>query len=434
MKTREKNKTVNVITMGCSKNLVDSEVMMKQFQSNGLNVIHNKGIDDARIVIINTCGFINDAKEESIDTILQFAKAKEIGKIDHLYVMGCLSERYKPELQSEIPDVDKYFGVNDLQQIIESLGYNYKSDLIGERQLTTPNHYAYLKVSEGCDRKCSFCAIPDIRGRHQSKTIEELNIEAMYLARHGVKELILIAQDLTYYGMDLYKKQKLSELLIRLSEIEGIEWIRLHYAFPANFPKDVLDVMRKNEKICNYLDIPFQHISDVVLNNMRRAIDQQKTYDLIDLFRKEIPNLTLRTTLMVGHPGEGEKEYQELLEFVEKIKFERLGVFKYSEEEGTYGAKTFPDVIPAEIKEQRAAKLMELQNSISYQLNANKVGKKLKVILDGKEGNYYIGRSEADSPEVDNEILISTDKKLKVGNFYTAEITSAEDFDLFAIV
>jgi ribosomal protein S12 methylthiotransferase len=432
MKTKKNNKTINIVTMGCSKNLVDSEVMMKQFQANGLSVIHNSDSKDARIVIVNTCGFINDAKEESIDTILQFARAKEKGEIDNLFVVGCLSQRYKPDLQKEIPDVDGFFGTNDLKVIVESLGYDYKSNLLGERVISTPNHYAYLKISEGCDRQCSFCAIPLIRGKHQSKPIEEIIHEANFLAANGTKELILIAQDLTYYGIDLYKKQTLDDILLQLVEIDRIEWIRLHYAYPANFPKEILKIMRNEPKICNYLDIPFQHISDTVLKNMRRSITGKQTYELINIFKNEIPDLTLRTTLMVGHPGEGEKEFLELMDFVEKVEFDRLGVFKYSEEEGTYGARNHPDIVHDEIKQQRADQLMDLQSTISLKKNIAKIDSFVKTIIDRKEGNYYIGRSQADSPEVDNEILIESNLPLKIGSFYTVKIHKAEDFDLFA--
>lgn len=432
MKTKRDQKKINVITMGCSKNLVDSEVMMKQFQANGLSVVHNSDSADARTVIINTCGFINDAKEESINTILQFAKAKENGEIDNLYVMGCLSERYKPALKKEMPDVDNFFGVNDLKQIVEFLGYDYKNNLTGERVLSTPKHYAYLKISEGCDRTCSFCAIPLIRGKHQSKPIEELIQEAKNLVNYGAKEIILIAQDLTYYGIDLYKTQKLDTLLIKLDEIEGLEWIRLHYAYPANFPGNILEVMHKSKKICNYLDIPFQHISDPVLKKMRRAITGKQTYELISRLRNEVPGLTLRTTLMVGHPGEGEMEYNELLEFVEKMKFDRVGVFKYCEEEDTFGARNYPDEIPEETKQQRADELMNIQSSISFEKNTAKIGTKIRTIIDRKEGKYYIGRSEADSPEVDNEVLIETNQELIQGNFYEVEVTQANEFDLYA--
>jgi ribosomal protein S12 methylthiotransferase len=434
MKTKRDQKKINVITMGCSKNLVDSEVMMKQFQSNGLTVVHNSDDTDAGTVVINTCGFINDAKEESINTILQYAKAKEKGKIDKLIVMGCLAERYKPALQKEIPDVDKYFGVNDLKLIIETLGYDYKNNLLGERVLTTPQHFAYLKISEGCDRTCSFCAIPLIRGKHHSKPIEELINEAKALANSGSKEIILIAQDLTYYGIDLYRTQKLAELLNRLCEIDGIEWIRLHYAYPANFPLNVLKVMREQPKICNYLDIPFQHISDSVLKKMRRSITGKQTYELIDSFRSEVPDLTLRTTMMVGHPGEGDLEFNELVDFVQKTRFDRLGVFKYSEEEDTYGARNFPDIISDEIKQLRADQVMDLQSAISFEKNRQKIGDITRIIIDRKEGNFYVGRSEADSPEVDNEVLIETSQTLSIGEFYKVKFTDANEFDLYARV
>jgi ribosomal protein S12 methylthiotransferase len=434
MKTKQNNSLINVITMGCSKNLVDSEVMMKQIEANGLSVVHNSDTSKARTVIINTCGFINDAKEESIDTILQYAKAKENGKIDRLYVMGCLAERYKPALQKEIPDVDSYFGVNDLTSIIETLGFNYKDNLLGERVLSTPTHYAYLKISEGCDRTCSFCAIPLIRGKHKSRPIKDITQEASLLAKNGTKELILIAQDLTYYGIDLTKKQEIAGLLEELCAIEGIEWIRLHYAYPANFPKELIRVITEQKKICNYLDIPFQHCSDNVLKKMRRAVTSQQTYNLIEDLRNGIPDLTLRTTIMVGHPGEGEKEYNELLEFVNKAKFDRLGVFKYSEEEDTFGARNFKDEIPDDVKQRRADELMDLQSKISLNNNLKKIGTTQKVIIDNREGDFYIGRSEADSPEVDNEILISSEDCLSTGEFYSVSITDANEFDLYGSV
>jgi ribosomal protein S12 methylthiotransferase len=430
MKTKKAKSIVLVITLGCSKNLVDSELLLKQLVANGVKVVHNSDKENADTVIINTCGFIKDAKEESIETILNYVKAKEQGKIRNLFVIGCLSQRYKIELEKEIQDVDRYFGVNNLKEIIETLGYNYKDNLVGERFVTTPGHYAYLKISEGCNRKCSFCAIPLIRGNFTTKPIEQVIDEARFLVNGGVKELILIAQDLSYYGMDIYQKQKLAELLNRLNEIEGLEWIRLHYTYPANFPTEILRIINDNAKICSYIDIPFQHISDGVLKKMRRGITTQQTYNLINLLRREIPGLTLRSTLMVGHPGEDLNAYNELLEFIQKVRFDRLGVFTYSEEEDTYGAKNFADTIPEDEKERRAAELMDVQREISLQLNAEKIGKKFKTIIDRREGEFYIGRTESDSPEVDNEVLIKSESPLETGNFYTVEITGAEEFDL----
>ncbi|MBN1597858.1 MAG: 30S ribosomal protein S12 methylthiotransferase RimO [Bacteroidales bacterium] len=433
MRAKNNRKTINMVTLGCSKNIVDSEVLMKQLSENGLQVVHNSN-EPSDAVIINTCGFIKDAKEESIDTILQFTKAKERGDIGELYVMGCLSERYKNDLQNEIPDVDKYFGANDMMQIIKHLGYNYKENLVGERLITTPKHYAYLKISEGCDRQCSFCAIPLMRGKHRSKPVENILREAKILVNNGVKELILIAQDLTYYGVDLNRKQLLASLLEQLSDISGLQWIRLHYAYPTGFPKDVLKVMLNHENICNYLDIPFQHISDPVLKNMRRGLNKQQTYNLIDLLRNEVPDLTLRTTLMVGHPGEGEKEFAELNDLVEKIRFDRLGVFTYCEEEDTFGARNFKDDIPEEIKNKRLEELINIQRSISYEINASKVGTNINVLIDRSEGEYYIGRSEADSPEVDNEVIVKSDMPLNIGNFYRIRITNAEEYDIYGSV
>jgi ribosomal protein S12 methylthiotransferase len=434
LKTKRKDDIVNIVTLGCSKNLVDSEYLMKQLDAGSLKVIHDANPADARTVIINTCGFIKDAKEESINTILQYIKAKENGLLDKVFVMGCLSERYKKDLQIEIPDVDRYFGSNDIRKIVESLGVDYKQNLVGERLTTTPSHYAYLKISEGCDRNCSFCAIPLMRGKHRSKSMEQLVYEARLLVDKGVKELMLIAQDLTYYGVDIYRKQRLPDLLRTLADIDGLEWIRLHYAYPAGFPKEVLQVMKERENICNYLDIPFQHISNNVLKKMHRGNTRQHTYELIDYFRSEIPDLTLRTTLLAGHPGEGEEEFEELKEFVETIKFDRLGVFTYSEEDDTFSARNFKDAIPESLKEARATEIMELQQFISGELNRKKAGKILKVLIDRKEGEFFIGRSEADSPEVDNEVLVKSDTELKIGNFYPVTITSATDFDLFGEV
>ncbi|MBN2485753.1 MAG: 30S ribosomal protein S12 methylthiotransferase RimO [Bacteroidales bacterium] len=430
MKTKKDK--INIITLGCSKNLVDSEQLMRQLDANGYGLIHDGETNSAKIAVINTCGFIGDAKEESVNTILQFIEAKKQGKIDKVFVMGCLSERYKKELSEELPEADAMFGVNNLEEIVVALGGNFRNELVGERVLSTPGHYAYLKVSEGCDRACSFCAIPLIRGRHISKTEEEIIAEARFLAKKGVKELMLIAQDLTYYGIDIYRKQKLPSLLHKLADIKELEWIRLHYAYPASFPKEIARVIKERGNICNYLDIPFQHISNKVLGKMRRGVDSTQTYELISFLKEEIPGLVLRSTLMVGHPGEGEKEFRELKEFVEKARFDRLGVFEYSEEEDTYAANNFRDTVPHKVKQQRAGEIMKLQEDISLEKNLEKVGKRIKIIIDRNEGNYWIGRSEGDSPEVDNEVLVSNKYKLEVGKFYDIEITSADSFDLYA--
>jgi ribosomal protein S12 methylthiotransferase len=427
-------KRVNVITLGCSKNLVDSESLMRQLESNGYRVSHDSN-KPAEIVIINTCGFINDAKKESIETILQFEDLRHKNEIEKLFVFGCLSERYKEDLEKEIPTVDKYFGVYNLKELIESIGGHYKEELVGERLLTTPKHYAYLKISEGCDRTCSFCAIPLIKGKHHSRTIEELVSEAKFLISKGVKEIILIAQDLSYYGIDIYNKPKLGELIDKLSDIKGLKWLRLHYMFPAKFPKDVIDVMKAKSNICKYMDIPVQHISDKLLKNMRRGISKEQTYDLISYFRKEIPEMTLRTTLLVGHPGETDEDFNELIEFVRFAKFDRLGVFTYSDEENTYSAKNFKDDIPFSIKQSRMDEIMDVQRDISNDLNTNKIGKSFKVIIDRKEGDYYVGRTEFDSPDVDNEVIVRSEKKtLRIGNFYNVTIKSADDFDLIGVI
>lgn len=433
MKTKNRKRRVNVVTLGCSKNVVDSESLMKQLDANGLQVVHDDSGNDADTVIINTCGFIRDAKEESVNTILDFVRAKENGHLNEVYVMGCLSERYKPDLQKEIPDVDKYFGSNNIRDIIETLGYNYRDNLIGERLTTTPRHYAYLKISEGCDRQCSFCAIPIMRGKHRSRPADQILKEAENLAAAGTRELILIAQDLTYYGVDTDRKQLLPELLERIAAVQGIDWVRLHYAYPANFPREVLRVMRENPAICNYLDIPFQHIADPVLKKMRRGVTSKNTYSLIDEFRKQVPGLHLRTTLMTGHPGEGHEEFEELLQFVEKVKFDRLGVFTYSEEEDTFGARNFKDDIPHSIKQERADAVMELQSGISLEKNRKKIGEELKVLIDRSEGAYFVGRTEGDSPEVDNEVIVDSDKPLEIGEFYKIRITEADEFDLTGI-
>lgn len=434
MQTKKKITDLHIVTLGCSKNLVDSEVLAGQLNANNLKVYHNDEQAKARNVIINTCGFIGDAKEESVDTILAYLEAKERGDIDNVFVMGCLSERYADELRNEIPEVDQYFGVKNIDDIVNYLGFDYKENLLGERQISTPSHYAYLKISEGCDRNCSFCAIPLIRGKHISKPIEQLVEETKLLVGKGVKEIILIAQDLTYYGVDIYKKQNLAELLIKLSDIQGVEWLRLHYAYPAHFPKDVIQVMKERDNICNYLDIPFQHITDNVLKDMRRNVTGQETYDLINYIKEEIPDITLRTTLLTGFPNESEDDFEKLLDFVERVKFDRLGVFAYSEEEDTYAAEKFEDNIPDEIKLQRVDEIMALQEDISLQKNQEKVGKTYKTMIDRVEDGLYIGRTQGDSPEVDNEVIIETKKALKTGDFVNIKIERAEEFDLFGFL
>lgn len=429
-KSLKKNK-INVITLGCSKNIYDSEVLMGQLEANGKKVSHE---GDGNIVVINTCGFINNAKEESVNTILDFVQRKKSGDIDKVFVTGCLSERYKPDLIKEIPNVDEYFGTTELPQLLKALGADYKHELIGDRLTTTPKNYAYLKISEGCDRPCSFCAIPLMRGKHLSKPIEDLVIEAKKLASKGVVELILIAQDLTYYGLDLYKKRKLAELLRALVTVEGIEWIRLHYAFPTGFPIDVLEVMKKEPKICNYLDIPLQHISDKILKSMRRGTTQEKTTKLIHKFRNIIPEISIRTTLIVGYPGETQDDFNILKQWVKDMRFERLGCFTYSHEENTY-AYNLKDDVPDDIKQARANEIMEIQSQISWELNQTKIGRTYKVVIDRKEGKYFVGRTEFDSPDVDNEVLIDASKVyLKIGEFSNVIITDASDFDLYAKV
>ena len=429
-KTLKKNK-INVVTLGCSKNVYDSEVLMGQLKASGKEVVHE---DDGNIVVINTCGFINNAKEESVNTILDYMQKKEDGDVDKVYVTGCLSERYKPDLQKEIPNVDQYFGTTELPQLLKSLGADYKHELIGERLTTTPKNYAYLKIAEGCDRPCSFCAIPLMRGKHKSTPIENLVIEAEKLAASGVKELVLIAQDLTYYGLDLYKKRNLATLLEALVKVEGIEWIRLHYAFPTGFPMDVLDVMKREPKICNYLDIPLQHISDKILKSMRRGTTQEKTTKLLKQFRAAVPEMTIRTTLIVGYPGETEEDYQTLKTWVEAMRFERLGCFTYSHEENTH-AFNLEDDVPEEVKMARANEIMEIQSQISWELNQAKIGETFKVVIDRKEGEYFVGRTEFDSPDVDNEVLIKASQTyLKTGEFATVKVTEAADFDLYAEV
>jgi ribosomal protein S12 methylthiotransferase len=435
MKTKNKKNKINIVTLGCSKNLVDSEKLMGHLKNSDLLVVHESDKNDARTVVINTCGFIADAKQESIDTILQYIDAKQKGIIDNVFVMGCLSERYKYVLQQEIPEIDAMFGVNNLEEIVKSLGGDYKKDLVGERFQTTPQHYAYLKISEGCDRSCSFCAIPLIRGKHKSRSEEEILSEAKILAKKGVKEIMLIAQDLTFYGIDIYKKQSLAKLLNKLSnEIPELKWIRLHYAYPASFPKDVLRVMKENNTICNYLDIPFQHISDNVLKHMRRGINSSQTYDLIASIRETVPEITLRSTLLVGHPGETDKDFNQLVRFVEDAQFDRLGVFTYSEEEDTYAANKYKDAIPQQVKEERASQIMEIQEEISLKKNSAKIGKEIKVIIDRREGDFWIGRTEGDSPEVDNEVLIPSRQELHTGKFYTTKIFKTNSFDLYGTI
>lgn len=432
-KSHKKNK-INVITLGCSKNLYDSEVLMGQLKVNKIEVEHQSVQEDSNIVVVNTCGFIDNAKEESVNTILEQIRRKENGEIEKLFVTGCLSERYKPDLQKEMPDVDEFFGTRDLPRLLKSLGADYKHELVGERLTTTPSHYAYLKISEGCDRKCSFCAIPLMRGGHKTTPIEDLVIEAEKLAAKGTKELILIAQDLTYYGLDLYKERKLAELMTKLSEVEGIEWIRIHYAFPTAFPIDVLEVIKNNPKVCTYLDIPLQHVSDKLLSSMRRGTTMQKTKDLIQKFREDVPGITIRTSLIVGYPGETEKEFQELLDFVQESKFDRLGVFTYSHEENTH-AYNLEDDVPQEVKHQRAEDVMDLQSSISYDMNQERVGKTYKVLFDRKEGDYFIGRTEFDSPDVDNEVIINAkDFYIRIGDFANIKITKADHYDLYGEV
>lgn len=427
-KSLKKNK-INVVTLGCSKNLYDSEVLMGQLKANGKEVAHEQ---QGNVVVINTCGFIDNAKEESVNTILDFAQQKKEGKVDKVFVTGCLSERYKPDLQKEIPNIDQYFGTTELPSLLKALGADYKHELIGERLTTTPKNYAYLKIAEGCDRPCSFCAIPLMRGGHKSKPINELVIEAEKLAANGVKELILIAQDLTYYGLDLYKKRNLAELLQNLAKVEGIEWIRLHYAFPTGFPEDVLEVIREEPKVCNYIDIPLQHINDELLKSMRRGTNHKKTTDLLKKFRARVPGMAIRTTLIVGYPGETEEQYQELKEWVKEMRFERLGCFTYSHEENTH-AYNLEDNVPEEVKMQRANEIMEIQSQISWELNQEKIGKTFKCVIDRKEGNNFVGRTEFDSPDVDNEVLIDATKfYLKTGDFALVKVIDAADFDLFA--
>lgn len=429
MRTRSiKKNTINVVTLGCSKNVYDSEVLMGQLKAGGKNVVHEQ---EGNIVVINTCGFINNAKEESINTILDYVQQKEAGLIDKVFVMGCLSERYKPDLEKEIPDVDQYFGTSELPALLKVLGADYKHELIGERLTTTPKNYAYLKISEGCDRPCSFCAIPLMRGAHISTPIEALVTEAEKLAAKGVKELILIAQDITYYGLDLYKKRALADLLRALVKVEGIEWIRIHYAFPTGFPMDVIEVMKEEPKICNYLDIPLQHISDPILASMKRGTTQEKTTKLLKKFREAMPEMAIRTTLIVGYPGETQADFEALKSFVKEMRFDRLGCFTYSHEENTT-AYELEDDVPEEVKLARANEIMEIQSQISWELNQEKIGKTFRCLIDRKEGNYFVGRTEYDSPDVDNEVLIDAKKHyVKTGDFVEVEIIDATDYDLY---
>ena len=432
-KTLKKNK-VNVVTLGCSKNIFDSEVMMAQLKANKFDVEHEAKQDDSEIVIINTCGFIDNAKQESIDTILRYADAKKEGQVDKVYVTGCLSERYREELTDEIPEVDAFFGTRELPRLLKTLKADYKHELVGERLLTTPSHFSYFKIAEGCDRPCSFCAIPLMRGKHMSTPIEQLVSNAKSLASQGVKELMLIAQDLTYYGLDLYKKRNLAELVDRLSDVEGIEWIRMHYAFPSGFPMDVLDVMNNRSNVCNYLDMPLQHGSTNMLKAMRRGITREKTEELVDKIRNKVPDIALRTTLISGYPGETEADFQEMYDWVEKTRFDRLGIFTYSHEENTH-AFNFEDNVPDIVKRERADAIMELQSGISYELNQAKIGKEFKVLFDRAEGDYFIGRTEYDSPEVDNEVLVKkADAYVRLGDFAKVKINTADHYDLYGTV
>jgi len=427
--------TIDIITLGCSKNLVDSEKLMRQLEANGYKVTHDSPNPQGEIAIINTCGFIGDAKEESINMILEFCEAKEEGRLKKLYVMGCLSERYLKELEVEIPQVDKFYGKFNWNELLNDLGKAYHDEIAIERTLTTPKHYAYLKISEGCDRSCAYCAIPIITGKHISRPMEEIIDEVKLLVSQGVKEFQIIAQELTYYGVDLYKSQKLPELIEKIAQVPGVEWIRLHYAYPAHFPEDLFRVMRNYDNVCKYMDIALQHISDNMLTRMRRNVSKSETYDLIEKFRREVPGIHLRTTLMVGFPGETKEDFEELTEFVQKARFDRMGAFAYSEEEGTYAGENYDDSIPQEVKQTRLDQLMALQQEIASELSNAKIGQELKVIIDRKEGEYYIGRTEFDSPEVDPEVLIkSKGKRLFCGHFYRVRITNADDFDLYGEV
>ncbi|WP_187264054.1 30S ribosomal protein S12 methylthiotransferase RimO [Pontibacter beigongshangensis] len=433
VRTLKKDK-VNVITLGCSKNLVDSEVLMGQLRANDMDVAHESDKDDSNIIIINTCGFIDNAKQESIDTILRYAEEKEAGQIDKLYVTGCLSQRYKDSLEAEIPQVDAYFGTLEMPQLLKKLEADYKHELIGERLITTPSHFAYFKIAEGCNRPCSFCAIPLMRGKHVDRSIESLVGEAKRLAKMGTKELILIAQDLTYYGLQQYGERKLADLLRNLSDVEGIEWIRMQYAYPSQFPMEVFDVMNERENICKYLDMPLQHISDNMLKSMRRGISKRRTIELVDSIRQRVPDIALRTTLIAGHPGETDQDFRELYDWVEETRFDRLGIFTYSHEESTHSF-SLEDNVPEEVKQERADAIMELQQGISVELNEEKVGKTYKVLFDRKESGYFVGRTQHDSPEVDNEVLVpATDTYVRIGDFAHVKITDSSDFDLYGEV
>ncbi|MCF6331870.1 MAG: 30S ribosomal protein S12 methylthiotransferase RimO [Draconibacterium sp.] len=427
-------KRVNVVTMGCSKNLVDSEVLLSQLEKGKFEVVHDSGETGFDAVFVNTCGFIQDAKQESIDMILDYAEAKKRGEIGKLFVMGCLSERYQKDLETEIPEVDKYFGKFDMKAMVDELKVTYHPEYIYERKITTPSHFAYLKISEGCNRSCSFCAIPKMTGRHKSRTIESLLKEARYLAKKGVKELLIIAQDLSYYGIDIYGKTQLAELINTISEVDGIEWIRLHYLYPTKFPMDILPVMRENPKVCKYLDMPLQHIANQVLKNMMRHVTREETEVLIRKIKKEVPGVVLRTTMLVGFPGETEADIEELKQFIQEQKFERLGIFSYSKEDGTYASDKFADDLSDEVKQTRADEIMEIQQQISAGLNQQKIGQVFKVIIDKKEGGFYIGRTEFDSPEVDGEVLITSKNELKKGDFVPVKITGSEDYDLYGEV
>jgi ribosomal protein S12 methylthiotransferase len=427
-------KRVNVVTMGCSKNLVDSEVLLNQLEKGKYDVMHDSNDLNFDAVFVNTCGFIHDAKQESIDMILDYVEAKKRGDIGKLYVMGCLSERYQKDLETEIPEVDRYFGKFDLKAMVDELKVTYQPEYIYERKITTPSHFAYLKISEGCNRSCSFCAIPQMTGRHKSKSIDDLVKEARYLAKKGVKEILLIAQDLSYYGIDIYGKNRLAELINQISEVDGIEWIRLHYLYPTKFPYEILPVMRKNPKVCKYLDMPLQHIANPVLKNMLRHVTREETEKLIKRIKEEVPDVIMRTTMLVGFPGETEQDFEELKAFIRETKFEKLGVFPYSNEEGTYAYKKFDDNLPEKVKQARADEIMELQQQISAELNQQKIGQTFKVIIDRKEGDFFIGRTEFDSPEVDGEVFVTSPKELQKGEFVQVEITGAEDYDLFGVV
>ncbi len=429
-----KKNRIDVITLGCSKNLVDSELLMKQLLANGYTVKHDPDKSEGEIVIINTCGFIGDAKEESINMILEFAEAKKDRKLSKLFVMGCLTDRYMEELKTEIPEVDSFYGKFGWKALISDLGKSYQQDLALDRNITTPSHYAYLKISEGCNRACSYCSIPIMTGKHQSRPIEEVEQEVRHLVAAGVKEFQVIAQDLSYYGLDNYKQAKLPELIERIAKIEGVEWIRLHYAYPANFPYDLLRVMRENDNVCKYLDIALQHISDSMLKKMRRNITKEQTYDLMQRIREEVPGIHLRTTLMVGHPGETHKDFEELLQFVKDIRFERMGAFPYSHEDGTYAYAHYNDEISDAVKQERMDVLMALQERVALETNEQKIGKTLKVIVDREESDYYIGRTEYDSPEVDPEVLIKKNEILNIGEFYNVRVSGAQPFDLYAEV